>query len=78
MNSPFQLNVKSLMNSRLSTLFSPVTTPNSNNLFNYSDLINTALINNGKGLNKIGRFEPSDITNIATSNTSSYNTLRAN
>lgn len=80
MNSPFQLNVKSLMNSRLATLFSPVTTPNSNNLFIYSDLINTTLINKGKGLNTIGRFEPSEITNIATCNARAYdfNTLRSN
>ena len=61
MNSPFHLDVNSLMKSRVATIFSPVNTGGNINLFNFSDFINSTMINKGKKLNKVGHFEPSEI-----------------
>ena len=61
MNSPFHLDVNSLMKSRVATIFSPVNTVGNINLFNFSDFINSTMINKGIRLNKVGHFEPSEI-----------------
>ena len=61
MNSPFHLDVNSLMKSRVATIFSPVNTVGNIKIFNFSDSINSTMINKGIRLNKVGHFEPSEI-----------------
>ena len=65
MSSPFQLDENSLMKSRLCTIFSPSKTPGNVDLFHFSEFINSKMISNGMRLNKIGRFEPSDINSYS-------------